>query len=200
MQVCRSLFGSDERNAEPLSHGGGDPTDFSPTGLHEYQLVRETFPSKIPGFCKYRSALCLLILISPSTFNLCLLWSLQLFTAPSCPKTFHLPHLSPLSSVLLAILSLFCPNYLCQTSSAAYHAALPAWHLFDEPRSNSSCKLPVLPVVSLLSLTSALSCAVAPVSPFNFRGHWATEEVPQFYSLKIWPLCTFGAWSERVLP
>lgn len=142
---------------------GGGPHGLRSNWLTRVSVSEGNVSLQIPGFCKYRSALCL-------PLSICLLWGLQLFTAPLCPKTFHthsLPHVSPLSSVLLAILSLFCPNYLCQTSSAAYCAALPAWHLF-EPRSNSSCKLPVLPVVSLLSLTSALSCAV---SSFNFRGH-----------------------------
>lgn len=93
----------------------------------------------------------------------------------------------------------FCPDYLSQTSSAAHCATLPARHLFDELRSNSSCQLSVLLVVSLVSLRSAWSCAAARVSSFNFRGHSAMQQVPQFYILKIRPLCTSGAWSERVL-
>lgn len=78
------------------------------------------------------------------------------FSFPA-PPVFHQSHLS---SVLLAILSLFCPSYLSQTSSAAYC-------VLDIPLMNLD---QILPLVSLLYLKSAQSCAAAPISSFHFRG------------------------------
>lgn len=96
VQVCRSFFGSEEITA----HVREDPMDFSPSGLQQCQLVREMFPSKFSDFCKYRSALYLLI--HPSSLNLCLLWGIQLFTASLCPQNFlftFIPCPTSLSSV-----------------------------------------------------------------------------------------------------
>lgn len=130
VQVCRRLFRSEEGSAEPLSHARGDPTDFSPTGVHYYQLVREVFPCKIPGFYKYRGTLCLLTPLSPSSFNLCLLWGLQPFTDSLHPKTslFALPP---------------CPTSLSSVSSFS--------SLASQPQS-------LLPQLSLLNKFSGLLC------------------------------------------
>lgn len=74
--------------------------------------MQENVSSKIPSFCKYRSTLCPLTLMFPSSFNLCLLWGLQSFTDSLSPQT-----------ILFILIS--CPNSLSSISSYISLASHP---------------------------------------------------------------------------
>ena len=147
------------------------------------------FPSKIPVFCKYRSALRI-------SFQFHFLSAVgapivHWLTASqnSSVHTHSLPHqsficLASHPQSLLPQLSLpnRCGSILCHPTCLT-----SLW------RTQIKFFLQVFPFCLIRVVLQLLP------HPCNFRGRSATQELPQFYSLKICPLCTFGAWSERVL-